>query len=604
MVERDTTEYNDNTPFDSSKLQDLQTISAAIRHKMYGADVREPIAQLPDALIKALQDGTDLGETGALAELVAARGGFETVGLHEAAQDNGIQTNAAAIVNASSSVTYAVNLAKQAASGSPRGTFSSESKLKAAYPSGASGIYVTTDNGHWWFYSDGWIDGGAYQATEIANNSINQWKLMPRATSAFVYSGIAPNFDTQKQQLLLNGNTNIVFGGSRLVSLDAFPYTLDLTGNGFIFVDIDNKMLRFGRLPANDIDSLVVIGGRIGSNYWLNGNYSVDGLGGSSAFKSPYYALYSSEGGVEWDTDNRTVKFNNIFMNFGGFSNKSDNVKVSYTADVNFIYYDMRNKTFRIKAAPLDSKGNGFVLGWLKHSTKEISLNIPDSQLHVLPLERKPVFGADSFIALGDSITYGLHASDQATRNYVYLAAQKLGVDGYNEGISSSTIQNGSEDDSVSFLNRSKTIDFTRANTILIFGGTNDFAQALPIGEIDDDVENTLCGALNNVINNIYNGNSKAKILMVTPAWRARINDPNDPVDIEKTPNSEGLYLKDYAKAVINVAEKYHLPVLDLYHEFNVNELNYKTWLADGLHPNDDGYEKLSFIIAKFLISN
>ncbi|WP_010010804.1 hypothetical protein [Loigolactobacillus coryniformis] len=55
-IERDTVEYNDPTPFDNSKLQSIDDIIKAIRHKMYGKDVREPIAQLGEALIKLLQE--------------------------------------------------------------------------------------------------------------------------------------------------------------------------------------------------------------------------------------------------------------------------------------------------------------------------------------------------------------------------------------------------------------------------------------------------------------------------------------------------------------------------------------------------------------------
>lgn len=173
MVQRDKYEANDTTPFDESKLQNLETIKRFLLHAKYGKDVRPSIAQLPDALIKSLQDGTDLGQLGALAELVAARGQFETLGIHESAQDNDIQNNAAGIINANNSADYAVNLAKQAASGSPRGTFESISYLKAKYPNGAQGIYTTKDDGHWWFYANGgWQDGGIYQSAGLADGTV------------------------------------------------------------------------------------------------------------------------------------------------------------------------------------------------------------------------------------------------------------------------------------------------------------------------------------------------------------------------------------------------------------------------------------------------
>lgn len=53
--------------------------------------------------------------------------------------------------------------------GSPRGVYASLSALQTAYPSGANGVYVTTDNGHWNYYNNGWKDGGVYQSSEDIN---------------------------------------------------------------------------------------------------------------------------------------------------------------------------------------------------------------------------------------------------------------------------------------------------------------------------------------------------------------------------------------------------------------------------------------------------
>lgn len=86
QIKRDTVDYRDSTPFDGSKLQDINTIIKAIRHKINGKDVREPIAQLGEALIKLLQ------ETGGnqLTEIIAARGEFELLGIRLNAMSNSI----------------------------------------------------------------------------------------------------------------------------------------------------------------------------------------------------------------------------------------------------------------------------------------------------------------------------------------------------------------------------------------------------------------------------------------------------------------------------------------------------------------------------------
>lgn len=58
-------------------------------------------------------------------------------------------------------------------SGSPKGTYANVPDLQTAFPTGNSNVYVTTDNGHWYYYNAGWKDGGVYQSpltTTIKSN--------------------------------------------------------------------------------------------------------------------------------------------------------------------------------------------------------------------------------------------------------------------------------------------------------------------------------------------------------------------------------------------------------------------------------------------------
>ena len=46
----------------------------------------------------------------------------------------------------------------------PKGTYENLSALQTAYPSGASGVYLTSDNGHWYYWNGTqYADGGVYQ---------------------------------------------------------------------------------------------------------------------------------------------------------------------------------------------------------------------------------------------------------------------------------------------------------------------------------------------------------------------------------------------------------------------------------------------------------
>lgn len=60
----------------------------------------------------------------------------------------------------------------------PKGVYPTLSALQNAFPTGTNGIYVVSENGHWYYWNgSAWSDGGVYQATEIADGSIAIQKL-------------------------------------------------------------------------------------------------------------------------------------------------------------------------------------------------------------------------------------------------------------------------------------------------------------------------------------------------------------------------------------------------------------------------------------------
>lgn len=210
MVDRDKVDYRDKTPFDQEKLQDLQTIKDAILHKQFGKDVRAPIAQLPDALIKLLQDANTPSDIGVLAEIIEARGGLETLGLHEQAQNSAIEKVVDEVKNARSNnsgktygdlkqrldnqendLTRSMNDKIAQISSVPE-TFTDLAALKSAYPNGRTGLFVTADNGHKYIWSNNvWKDAGVYQSAGLADASVTGAKLDPKIRGLGANIGIA-----------------------------------------------------------------------------------------------------------------------------------------------------------------------------------------------------------------------------------------------------------------------------------------------------------------------------------------------------------------------------------------------------------------------------
>lgn len=375
---------------------------------------------------------------------------------------------------------------------------------------------------------------------------------------------------------------------------------------GFILIDRFTGVIQKNLSSGNFETNYVIIGGiRYNGKLKLNGLFTVDGTYYDDFESSPNYNIYFSDprNAFTWNTVDKKIMFHEANVNYGRKTVRVADQTLTYSTEgTYFVYYNKSNLNFEIEQPPLNVSDSRFQVGFVNTYNLEMYLHADPKCIKIMPNSQNnyDLSANDKLTFFGDSITFGVHASD-SNHSYPAVISRNAGITVYNEGVSSATWQNGSGNDAISLVTRSKSIDFTRGNTIVLFAGTNDFAQALPIGKLTDTTDKTMLGAINTVINNIYAKNPMADIRLVLPMWRARINDANTPVDIESTTNSIGKYLKDYNEAIMSVGEHYHFPVLDLYHVFGINKLNYANWLADGLHPNDAGYAKLANIIGNFI---
>lgn len=169
-INKDTVDYRDPTPFDDTKLNSVSEISKGIRHKLYGKDTREAIAQQGEALVKLMQ------ETGGnqSAEVIAARGGHKLLSMREDAQDNAIitaQSTADSKFGKADGESYLKSITAL-----PE-TFANLAAIKAKYPSGKNGLMVAADNGHKYIWANSaWTDAGVYQAVGLDDESLNKFK--------------------------------------------------------------------------------------------------------------------------------------------------------------------------------------------------------------------------------------------------------------------------------------------------------------------------------------------------------------------------------------------------------------------------------------------
>ncbi|MGU8816432.1 SGNH/GDSL hydrolase family protein [Clostridium perfringens] len=211
---------------------------------------------------------------------------------------------------------------------------------------------------------------------------------------------------------------------------------------------------------------------------------------------------------------------------------------------------------------------------------------IIDTNKHVSKLNGK------TWAFFGDSITEGVGTNKPDEESYPAQIGKKYGINVINYGIAGASWQKDGNYDEISILTQIENANLSNVDLCTIFAGTNDFGRgALPIGNVNDEIENTMHGAINNAVRMLIEKKQDIKIGIITPMWRQRFsNGDNKDSDFN---DLNGKYLRDYVNAVIEGAKYNHIPVLNLYDNCGINKFNYKTFLADGLHPNKKGYEEI-----------
>ena len=205
---------------------------------------------------------------------------------------------------------------------------------------------------------------------------------------------------------------------------------------------------------------------------------------------------------------------------------------------------------------------------------------------------------------LGDSITQGVGASCIENR-YTDVLARRFGLKRANNyGISGTRIarQRVVTDDPFDqdFCMRMDEMD-TSADAVVVFGGTNDFGHGdAPLGTPADRDPSTFWGACHFLMSGLLERYCGKPVAILTPLHRQNEANPrgdgSKPCDVAP--------LSVYRQILMEVAEHYALPVLDLYAVSGIQPVNdvCRARLApDGLHPSDEGHALIAGKIGRFL---
>lgn len=151
--------FDDPSPLPNTK--NIAVLVDGIRKKTRGADVRESIAKALEVTYEtASKDGN------ANMEVTKARGAFEVLSDRFQSIDNSLNNKA----NSDEVFKKIQNIVD----GSPKGTYPNLSALQSAKPNGEQGVFVTSDNGHWYYWDNQWRDGGVYQGKTVPEKSIGK----------------------------------------------------------------------------------------------------------------------------------------------------------------------------------------------------------------------------------------------------------------------------------------------------------------------------------------------------------------------------------------------------------------------------------------------
>ena len=191
----------------------------------------------------------------------------------------------------------------------------------------------------------------------------------------------------------------------------------------------------------------------------------------------------------------------------------------------------------------------------------------------------------------GDSLT--------AQNRWQPTVASKTGAIHTNKGVGGSRITGA--DGSTTAICQTARINTigTGEHIVIALGGTNDWAQSVPIGNItDSDPLSTFYGGLNRLYLNLTTRLPEARLFAGTPPYSEFIDFASRGW-VDGVTNNAGHTIDDYAEAVRIAANKWGLPVVDFNAECGWNDVNVTTYVEDDgnlLHPNNKGATRMAEI--------
>ncbi|WP_243732488.1 SGNH/GDSL hydrolase family protein [Pedobacter metabolipauper] len=200
-----------------------------------------------------------------------------------------------------------------------------------------------------------------------------------------------------------------------------------------------------------------------------------------------------------------------------------------------------------------------------RKSLKRLILYIPVVFLMLSFSKAKEI----TWVAIGDSITYLNDHPDETgnrtSKGYLTMVQEAVADLHYiNQGHNGWTTSG--------IAKEIEKLGIVKADIYTVFIGTNDWWSGIPIGTLDDYLNDTgtgtTCGSYRKIINKIRSLNHEARIILITPMQR------NDFVYIANAQNNafgsykekNGQSLEGFANAIAAISKQEKFESIDLYH--------------------------------------
>lgn len=264
-------------------------------------------------------------------------------------------------------------------------------------------------------------------------------------------------------------------------------------------------------------------------------------------------------------------------------SNYIDAIPYTFTIPKNGAYMTVFGGTARMVDLML-IKGDSLPDKYIPHSVFDIKIK------ELYGFNPKPLSGV-KWCAFGDSLTDSviLASESSGTKNYVNYVSESLCLVATNCGKAGS----GYKKQSNNFVSRVDTIP-SDTEILTVFGSFNDFEYVENnLGVLGDTTEDTLYGAMYKFITYTFARCPDVIVGIITPTPWGYLH-----VNASSKKNADL-----YVKALIDTANYWGLPVLDLYHESNLRPWDnifkatyYKDDTGDGtpesVHPLSNAHKR------------